>query len=121
MALRKQLPGNQLQRRIALQPQRQIDEVNAQIQQAPSSRQLPIETPAFVGTIRIVKSEIDGSDTTQLPASHALTQLGHSLNVAITKIHAEQSIGAPRSLDNAFGIRCVGGERLLAEHRQPCG
>jgi hypothetical protein len=65
LALREQTAAHSFDSRHVLQPEREVQQVHAQVEQTSAAGQTAIATPGFVRPIRIVKSQIDGDDLSQ--------------------------------------------------------
>jgi hypothetical protein len=117
LSLRKQVAAHQLDCRRSLQPQRQIDQVNAQIEQAAATGESPLVAPRLVGTVRVVEGELHSEDVAELASRDAPTQLVHATHVPIAIVDAEQAIGRLSSRDDSLRLSSADRERLLAEHR----
>lgn len=99
-------------------PERQVDQVNAQIDDAAAPGLHRVIKPRFVRAISIVKSQFDGVDMTDLAA---LYQLAHGLYTAqktIRQIDCQKSVRAPGCGHGLPGFGSRPSQGFLTKHTE---
>src|SRR5436190_796022 len=94
---------------------REIDEMNAQIDQTSAARFRGVVEPWLVGTVGVVKHEIGGVDATDAAGGDLASHRVDCIREAIRQIDAEETICPARRIDHAARLELRAAERLLAE------
>ncbi len=116
MASGKQRAAHARQGGEAERPQREVDEVDAEIHHASAAGELRIVEPRLVGAVGVVEHEVHRADLAQLALVDAALHLAHAGGVPVREIHAEEPVGGAGGLEHGAHLCAVASERLLAEH-----
>src|SRR5690606_29898168 len=108
-----------LDARRSERPERRVDEVDAEVHQAPAAGQRGIRRPGLLRTIRVVEHELDRVDRAELPRGEELTRHRQRARVPIAEVDPEQPIDRARGREHPFDLPRRRRERLLAEDRVP--
>src|SRR5215213_6424949 len=97
-------------------PQREVDQVYAEVDDASASREGRIVEPRLVRAVRVMKRQVDGVDGSELSALHQVADALHAGRVTVRQIDAKEPVGrARRGNDASRFVRCAR-QRLLTEY-----
>jgi hypothetical protein len=98
------------------QPQRQIDKMDSQVDQAAAAGQRRIVKPAITGPVGIVERQVGGEWLPQRAGGNEAADRLHRRGVAVGEIHSKKPVGVARGVEHGLDFAGVAAERLLAEH-----
>src|SRR5207244_3176793 len=100
-ALRVEPAGDIVDARKFKRPEGEIDEVDAEVDDAAAAGERRVAEPRLVGTVGVVEDEVDGIDAANVAGRDEASDASHRLRVPVREIDAEQPVSATCGGDDA--------------------
>jgi hypothetical protein len=100
-------------------PQRQVNQMQAQINDAATTRLHGVIKPGFIGTIGVMEDQFHGIDLANLTRLNEPSHGLYAMHETVGQVYSEESIGCPGGVHDTAGLGSRAPQWFLAKHRQP--